>query len=168
MSDIVLDKAKLRLEALEKEADELRRFIRMYVKLSGSSFEARLATPAIAPGNATFYGGGPEASDFSSRDEIVSAAREVLKTISPRPMQIGDLFDALIDRGIKISGKNPKGNLSAKLAPPDDIVYVKDEGWYYRPNENSGSAEPEETNTGSVSGASGVQNPQPSPSEAQD
>lgn len=166
MGDSVLDKAKLRLDALEKEAADLRAFIKMYVKLSATDrFPAPMAKNVdkdiSVSGSDLLW--AVDNDQFSSRDEIVQAARDVLRKIAPRPMLIGDLYDALRDRGIKISGKNPKGNLSAKLAPPDDIVYVKNEGWYYRPDENGGTAGSSDANTGSVSGAPGVLNPNPSP-----
>jgi len=130
MDESVLDKAKLRLDAIEREADELRAFIRMYVKLAEPQHLAKPVAAEHIKSDLKFYGGGDA---FSTRHEIIEAARDILKRVHPRPLIISDLFQALVDRGIKINGQNPKGNLSAKLSQPEDIVYVKDEGWYYRP-----------------------------------
>lgn len=134
MEESVLDKAKLRLQAIEREADDLRLFIRMFAKLSEPPQQDR---PALEVKRRPIEDvpAPVSARDFSSRDEIVGASREILRQVHPRPLAISDLFKALIDRGIRISGNNPKGNLSAKLSQPADIVYVRDEGWYYRPQE---------------------------------
>lgn len=140
MNESVLDKAKLRLQAIEQEAEDLRAFVRMYAKLAGHADHAE--APRENPTKTSVFGGSSllgASREFSSRDEIVGAAREVLKQVHPRPLMIGDLFDALQDRGIKISGNNPKGNLSAKLSQPNDIVYVRDEGWYYQPQRDEAS-----------------------------
>lgn len=137
MEESVLHKARSRLEALEREAADLRMFIDMYVKLS--SLRSGACTSMKIIGSQSCFLVEPLFKDclieaeYSSKDQIVSAAREALKRAYPNPLSIAELFRVLSEGGIKISGQNPKGNLSAKLAAPDDIVYVRDEGWYYRP-----------------------------------
>lgn len=134
MSDHVLEKAKLRLDALEQEAAELRTFIRMYTKLAGNSGGSD-SEPRKRAASPDSNGHAQSASErYSTRDEIVSAAREVLRAHAPEALHINKLYDALVAKGIRISGRNPKGNLSAKLAPPADLVYVRDRGWVYRPS----------------------------------
>lgn len=143
MSDTVLDIAKLRLEALENEANELRSFIRMYIRLGGSNTmpaprHRGAGLPSAMPTRqrSNFAGhNAPQSDDPSPKEAIIDVVRAVLKQVHPRPLLIGDLFEAVIARGVNIGGQNPKGNLSAKLAPIDDIIYIKDEGWYYRPKE---------------------------------
>lgn len=147
MDESVLDKAKLRLQAVEREAEELRAFIVMFEKLSGPLPQPVLDDQAS---EVKFYGGSAEL--FSSRDQIINTSREILQQVSPRPLIIGDLFQALIDRGVKIGGNSPKGNLSAKLSQADDIVYVKDEGWYYRPQKD----EPPDSKLGSTASEGSV------------
>ncbi|MGD1926528.1 MAG: hypothetical protein ACFB03_20450 [Paracoccaceae bacterium] len=147
MRDPVLDKAHLRLEELEKEASEIRTFIRMYTRFSDqglATMERPLETKSAKPTETTKslrpqFASQTEPHRFSTRDEIVEAARKVLREAHPEPVLIGDLYETLLRRGVRISGKNPKGNLSAKLAPPDDIVFVRDKGWYFRPKKNEGS-----------------------------
>ncbi len=122
--------------------NELRAFIRTYEKLSGESVTDVVYAPAVATPvvKQKFYGGG-SVEQFSSRDEIVEAARAVLKNAYPRPMVIGDLYDEVVRMGIRISGNNPKGNFSAKLSPPKDLEFVRDEGRYYRPEKDEASSE---------------------------
>lgn len=137
MQDPVLHKAKLRLQALEREAADLRMFIDMYVRLSKPSSDIPCCNTLAGGQRGLLKAWHIDTlileDGYSSRDQIVSAAREVLKQAYPQPLSIAELFRVLSESGIKISGQNPKGNLSAKLAAPDDIVYVRDEGWYYRP-----------------------------------
>lgn len=140
MTDSVLDIAKLRLEAIESEANELRSFIRMYVKLDNAKTmpaPMKYAGGGMpAPAKWKRVGTHPDATsgtDVSPKEEIIDVVRHILKQVHPRPLLIGDLFEAVLSRGVNIGGQNPKGNLSAKLAPVEDIVYIKDEGWYYRP-----------------------------------
>jgi hypothetical protein len=137
MEDTVLHKAKSRLDALEREAADLRMFIEMYVKLSEPNSDMsclrKIDENHSVVRHAYYIDSFAIENAYSSRDQIVSAAREVLKHAYPKPLSIAELFRVLSESGIKISGQNPKGNLSAKLAAPDDIVYVRDEGWYYRP-----------------------------------
>lgn len=71
--------------------------------------------------------GKPEIA-FSTAQEIATAVRQVL-TVNPGPMHISKLYEALLTMGLRISGQNPKANLSAKLSPYDDIIYIKDQGW---------------------------------------
>lgn len=131
MADTVVDKARLRLEAIEREANELRQFIRMYERLAG---DTDATGPRPADISVDTSASQPEIDqEFSTKEEIVDAARAVLKEVAPAPMHISELFDRVLAMDIRIPGKNPKGNLSAKLAPPDDLVYVRKEGWYYWP-----------------------------------
>lgn len=76
-------------------------------------------------------------------------------------MHINALYNALVSRGVRISGKNPKANLSAKLSPPSDIVFVRNEGWYCRTDENGGSVGPSEAKAEDAGGTFGFLNPNP-------
>lgn len=130
--DDIIQKVKERLLELEAESVELRGFLRTYDKLSAKLLEKKpkVTTPTR---QVMFFGGG---EGVSSKEAIVTAARAVLRDSHPNPVLIGDLYESLVSKGLNIGGKNPKGNLSAKLAPSDDLIYVKDEGWYYRPQRN--------------------------------
>ncbi|MGB0508339.1 MAG: hypothetical protein ACPGGK_19300, partial [Pikeienuella sp.] len=103
---------------------------------------------------------------ISSREEIIEAARQVLKKSYPFPMPIGVIFEKITSSGIRIGGKQPKGNLSAKLSLPEDLIYVKDEGWYYQPTENGGDAQPSEAKAEVTTNDLGFLDPQPSPGRA--
>lgn len=148
MEDSVVDKARLLLDQKEREAAELRQFIRTYERLSGTS--VALPTVNVADGSEPATD-----SEFSTKEEIIEAARTVLTECAPSPMHISDLYDRVVDMGIRVPGQNPKGNLSAKLAPPKDLVYVRNEGWYYRPR-NEAAAAASKANTDSVGPTAGV------------
>jgi hypothetical protein len=64
----------------------------------------------------------------SSSDEVADQVRTILHR-TQEPLSISKLYDEVIAAGLVIGGKNPKSNLSAKLAPYDDIIYIKDKGW---------------------------------------
>lgn len=141
--DDVIQRAKERLRAIEAESIELRSFLRTYEKLAaeispmGAGVARGIMQVAKPVSSATtrFYGGG-DGEFVSSKDEIIQAARRILRGAYPEPVAIGELYEKITKSGLVIGGKNPKGNLSAKLAPPDDIFYVKDEGWFCRPQKN--------------------------------
>lgn len=152
--DTVVEKAKKRLAEMEAEISELNSFLRTYAKLEGSNTPSDVSPPRIPPAaqtpkvptlpvipNAGVVNGErivgkfiPKAEILSSKDEIVEAARSVLKANYPNSMHITDLYNEVVNLGIKIGGQNPKGNFSAKLAPPDDLKYIKDRGWIYEPS----------------------------------
>jgi hypothetical protein len=123
----VLSKAKSKLLALEGEMNELRAFIRTYEKLSSGVDKAEVQQ------RDTEHESNEVAQEFSSKEEIVNAARMVLSERFPRPMNISDLYQEVTNIGIRVSGLKPKMNFSAKLSTADDIHYVQNEGWYYRP-----------------------------------
>lgn len=66
--------------------------------------------------------------EHSSADEIASCVRGIL-TAAGEPLDISQLYDEVLKAGLTIGGRNPKGNLSAKLAPYDDIMFIKGKGW---------------------------------------
>ncbi len=155
MVDHVIDKARLRLEELEREAAEIRTFIRMYSKFSGPTATVGPKPSGHEQGNGSVLNVARPSGDFNTRDEIVNAAREVLKAHAPEAIHISQLYETLVASGIRINGRNPKGNLSAKLAPPPDLVYVKDRGWIYRPEKDEALAE-QSARASSVTGEAGT------------
>lgn len=157
MEDGIRDKAESKLARLEREADEIRAFLRVYDELSDGTNPAQPADDAAVE---------EPIVEASSRDEIIAASRDVLRDHYPNPVKIGVIYDLITAQGIKIRGKQPKGNLSAKLSQPADLVYVKDEGWYYRPTENEGGAPPSEAKVGNAASIPDFLRLQPSPEKA--
>lgn len=119
MSETPKDMALQRLAELDAEARNLREFVALYERLEIEALVMRGPPPAPPPG------------EFATKGEIAAAVRDILRG-ETQPMHISFLYKQVTARGLRISGKNPKGNLSAKLAPFRDIVYVKDKGWLLR------------------------------------
>jgi len=159
MEDHVRQKAESKLADLLREADEVRSFIEMYDRLSAGADMPEPSPKAVSVTSREL---------ISSRQEIIEASRAVLKASHPSPMLIGDIYDEITSNGIKIGGKSPKGNLSAKLSQPDDLIYVKDKGWYYQPTENEVDAPASEAKAGDARNVPGFLQLQPSPPRAQD
>ena len=117
------ERAVARLEEISEEARKLRLFIEIYDQLDiGNDSPAAQVYRAAAAASIR------EDERFATKEEIYQAVQEILHG-ETEPMHIGHLYKLVTSRGLRISGQNPKGNLSAKLAPCKDVVYVKDQGW---------------------------------------
>lgn len=162
---MILDKARLKLDTLEREVEELRAFIKTYNMLVKSTNNDSVSSKKP---NIHLFKKIKISSLPNPRLEIIAAAREALRAASPSPILIGDLYDRLVVKGLNIGGKNPKGNLSAKLSQPTDLVYVKNEGWYYRPAENEEAVTSSDAKVERAEDSSDFLNPKPSPDVAQD
>lgn len=108
-----------RLAANLEERRELEAFIATYQKL------ARPSEPvSIAPIDEGFKGAGKTA-------DIVLAAMSVLAD-NRAPMRLGEIYKALVERGVEIGGKIPRNNLGAKLSADDRLVTHKHYGWWFK------------------------------------
>lgn len=149
------DRALAQLAELEAKAEELRQFIDLYDELDSNeapqlivclqgdadsididescyrrthrAVRNRRVVRNADSGQFVFK------NDYSTKEEIAESVRDILHD-ETEPMHINQLFRLVIERGIRINGQNPKGNLSAKMAPLRDIIYVKDKGWILKRN----------------------------------
>ena len=109
--------------------------------------------------------------DFkSSPTSLILTEAEDLLRIEGKPTSASDIYEKLIRRGIKISGQNPKGNLTAKFATKKDIFsYDKDSGLWSliewinktKTNEPSSKALDDGSKLGSIEGAKSFFDPKP-------
>ena len=137
------DAAVDRLAQLEAEARRLRVFIEMYDALPDDDVESADRPSERAENKPPSQ---QTESEFSSNEEIIAAVRNILDG-ETQPMHINFLYKLVTQRGIRVSGRNPKGNLSAKLAPYKDIVYIRDRGWIIKgPEQNNGTPLSEKLN----------------------
>lgn len=125
------DRAVERLVEIEAQAKQLRQFIKLYDELAGSNVDVSVdmhidmhvnSSPSTSP-------------SFATKEEIWDAVRDILRD-ETEPMHISYLFKLVTTRGLRIGGQKPKSNLSAKLAPLNDVIYLKDKGWILRQNMN--------------------------------
>lgn len=134
MTQTPKDRAIARLAEIQKEAAELDRFIRMYDIFDNKEDVTGSSLPPAPPVQLPV--GVPSDDGFATKEEIAEAVRDILRGETV-PMHINFLYKLVTERGLRISGQNPKGNLSAKLAPFDDIIYVKEKhqsGWILKQN----------------------------------
>jgi hypothetical protein len=113
-----------KIELLKKEIQELEDFVSLYDKVS------RVL--------------GPEAAEASSSNEIQNAlekptpqselcelARDALNK-ERRPLTTAELHRILTEQGAVIGGKNPVGNLGAKLSSAPFLKNTKGVGWWFK------------------------------------
>jgi hypothetical protein len=126
MSQTPKERAREQLAFYEREAEKLRFFIELYDLLEGTPPEPDMATVGgSVPMQAVMKPESAQEAPFATSDEIVEAVREILKG-ETEPMHISYLYKLVTAKGLRISGQNPKGNLSAKLAPYKNVVkYVR-------------------------------------------
>ncbi len=60
----------------------------------------------------------------------MAAVRDILND-NRKPTPFSELYDALIRRGIVISGKDPRANLSQKLSSSDEFMGRRGVGWWF-------------------------------------
>jgi hypothetical protein len=126
MTDTIIIKAEERLRAIELERRELEAFIATYRKLEGpasipQSMSCAATTDLASP---------KEGRRPSSTREIVDAAMETLAA-HKSPMKLRELYQALVAKGIVITGKVPRNNLGAKLSADTRLQSVKGLGWWF-------------------------------------
>ena len=63
-------------------------------------------------------------------DKVMSAVHDILGERGDA-LTLSALFDALLDRGVMIGGRNPKQNLSQKLSAHEGLKSYGKRGWYF-------------------------------------
>lgn len=117
------------IEKLEAELGEEKRELLLFIKMY-DRFEAPFTGADVLAANRD---DDVDERPFATKEEIAQTVREILRG-ETEPMHIGFLYKKVTERGLRITGQSPKGNLSAKLAPFDDIIYVRDKGWILKEN----------------------------------
>ncbi len=118
------------IELKEYELRTVDQFLAMYAK-----FEADEFAVTIEPGNlkkvAGFMGGGTaKRRRNSSKEEVAQTAREIL-IAAAAPMSRGDLFKAVLDRGLIVEGAEPAMVFSTMLwRQQDKVVRLKSGGYW--------------------------------------
>ena len=64
-------------------------------------------------------------------DHLVTTAMEILSERN-RPLKLGDLYLAIVAKGIVVSGKNPRNNLGAKLSADPRLETLPGLGWWFK------------------------------------
>ena len=118
MSDDIFQKALERCEQLERELDELRKFIKKYQELNGE-----VKTVSVA---ATMRIEARQA-DHSNKS-VPDIAFDICQQFS-RPIPVSELVQIIHQRGRKIGGKDPKINLSSMLCRDTRFENIRGRGW---------------------------------------
>jgi hypothetical protein len=147
--DQVIEKARRRLEILEREAAQLRAFIHMYHQLAGeqtpnsasqdatnASIAATAASTsatamAIAGQNlGPFYGGGPAVKvEKATPAEIVEASKALMKE-KQRPLTRSELVRLLTLRGLRIAGTDKSKNIGTIIWRSKQFENVEGKGYW--------------------------------------
>lgn len=122
--DPVITRARERLRLLRTECAELERFLLTYERLSaheqGGSDQSESDGPAEPQG----------------RQSIVTAAAldaaDLALKENGAPMKLGALFNAVLAKGIVVSGKNPVNNFGAMLSYSDRFETKRGRGWWFK------------------------------------
>lgn len=108
MSDSVIEAARNRTEVIRGEIAELEGFIKSYEKIAHIIGQKTKAKP-------------------TPHRKLVEMAVGILKQHQPRSTR--DLYDLLTDQGAIVNGRNPVGNLGAKLSQSPELRNVIGKGW---------------------------------------
>ena len=125
-------KAELRRERekVDAELQEVEKFLALYEAFSASEQEPLPNFRAESPRE--------KAKDVrsrtnSSKEEVAEAARVVIASRA-RPVMRADLYQELVNMGLKIDGKDPEMVLSTMLwRQKDKVVRLKGRGGYWLP-----------------------------------
>jgi len=143
MANELIQKALERIKFHESEIARLHQFIATAEEIAGGTVTSQ--SNAIFP---TYdANGNPSSTETAFSGEIITVwspsssptatiiaeAVDVFQSVK-KPVPAAFVYDRLVRRGIKIAGKNPRGNLTAKFATRKDIFcYDKDTGlWTLR------------------------------------
>lgn len=125
MADDIYQIALRRLAALQDEKRELEAFIATYQKLATASPQAPEYTIVS---KVTLVTGAPPRGSVTNT--LVSAAMEIIAD-AKRAMKLGDIYTAILARGIIVGGKNPRNNLGAKLSADPRLKTIPGMGWWF-------------------------------------
>lgn len=117
----LLRRARERIEALKQELEELEQLVALTEKLS----------PAL--GIEEDEGDVENAIDRPTpQGELHEMVRKLLRK-EGQHVPTATLYQLLVGEGAVIGGKNPIGNLGAKLNNSPDLENVKGKGWWFKP-----------------------------------
>lgn len=122
-----------RLAALLEEKRELESFIATYQRLQNAAVAGSVAKAATVSPTLSYAMDvevAPPSRARGTTEEVVTAAMQVLAD-NRGPMRLGDLYSAVVSRGIKVGGKIPKNNLGAKLSADPRLRTVAGQGWWF-------------------------------------
>jgi hypothetical protein len=122
-NDPKIEKALARIRELKIELAKLERYVRLDRELFPDSVDD-LDDAARRPQS----DGG--AKRWSASD-VVRLAMEVLAERN-RPMKLGELYLAVVERGAKIGGKNPRNTFCAMLSAEKVTLSTGANGWWFK------------------------------------
>ena len=116
-------RAMERIELLRQEIQELEDFVFLYEKVSHALGSEPTEAGAAEIENAL--------EKPTPQSELHELARKALRREN-RPLTTAELFGILAEQGAVVGGKNPIGNLGAKLNYAGDLKNTKGLGWWFR------------------------------------
>lgn len=127
MSTNPLKAVELRIAELRKELEVLENFVQAYSGVTALPLEQE--EPDARTHGAMFASEGAVIA-FTPTREIIRMAEELLAETG-HPLPAAKIYDTLYMRGMRLKGKNPKGNLTARFSVRRDIFhYDKDTGMW--------------------------------------
>ncbi|MER9800073.1 hypothetical protein NKJ36_23540 [Mesorhizobium sp. M0142] len=118
--DALILKAQDRIRYHEAEAKRWRDFVATAEALIADEKPASLARAEPRPFREVSAFDLHYATQSSATGEILKEAQAILED-RKAPMPAAEIYEMLVRRGIKIAGKSPKGNLTAKFSTRRDI-----------------------------------------------
>src|ERR1700722_7910393 len=120
----VLERARVKLAAAEREAEKWREWIRQYQELEteDNSFEVRVV-PLQTPVDAGKRRVAPEV------EQSVRVARAFITKLA-RPASLSELLDEMARVGVPVGGKDPKATLDSRLRYSGEFKTGRGLGWW--------------------------------------
>ncbi|GJL94823.1 MAG: hypothetical protein DHS20C05_12280 [Hyphococcus sp.] len=125
-----LSELKKQRKSVEKQLDDVDKFIAMSEALEADDIEALEVFTGVPNESGTSKSKTNRKHRNSPKEEVAEAAR-VLIAANGKPMPRSDLFSALVERGLIIEGQNPEMILSTMLwRQKDKVVRLKGGGYW--------------------------------------
>jgi len=147
MSANPIEVALAKISFHEAEATRLKKFVEDARALLSEAGTTPQPQPALSSSSASVPGSGttitaPSIGSPSPTALVLDESEAILREAN-RPMLAADIYEKLIRRGVRINGKNPKGNLTAKFSTKRGIFHLNKETklwslteWANKPREN--------------------------------
>lgn len=147
--DKILQKALRQRESLRKQLTEIEGFIRTFKRLAAG--DENLAAGLVPPPSPAVKNYLREFANSavakSSPIALIEVSVRNFLTHIGRPASTIEIIDRIAPDEVKIGGKQPRWNLSAKLSRMPDIISIEGHGWWFkdRPCEAVGYVPPPKT-----------------------
>lgn len=120
----ILEEAQRQAAAVDADLAELER-----LQALASKYGLTLTATEIARGTRPMVPPGSAAAEPAYL-RAIKAAEELVQAAG-HPLELGDIYDGLVKRGVPLAGERPRSTLSAYLSHEKSTLESIRKGWYW-------------------------------------